>query len=255
MGFGDAHNAANSIISGNIDNSPDASHPDCSGTLLSQGYNLIGDTSGCFIGGDISGNLTGVDPLLGPLQDNGGPTFTHALLPGSPAINAGNPAGCTDHLGNSLLTDQRGMPRVGRCDMGAYEAMLLDLHRKAASSSAVLPGDPVTYTISLVNIEAVEVTGVRVTDTLPTLVTYLEDSLSATEGSYGYADGVITWSGAVGAGGTVVITYGVTVSQTVPLGTSIINTAVISEGGEILTRTVTVYVGHQTYIPLVLKDG
>ena len=44
-----------------------------------------------------------VNPLLGPLQDNGGPTFTHALLPGSPAIDAGRSVG--------LTTDQRGAPR------------------------------------------------------------------------------------------------------------------------------------------------
>jgi hypothetical protein len=64
-----------------------------------------------------SGNLFGVDPLLGPLQNNGGPTRTHALLPGSPAINAGsNPLG--------LATDQRGSPREagGRADMGSYES-------------------------------------------------------------------------------------------------------------------------------------
>jgi hypothetical protein len=45
----------------------------------------------------------------------------HPLLPGSPAIDAGNPAGCTDHLGNLLNSDQRGVARVGRCDIGAYE--------------------------------------------------------------------------------------------------------------------------------------
>jgi len=50
-----------------------------------------------------------------------------ALLSGSPAIDAGNPAGCTDGLGHLLKTDQRGMPRPdpedkGGCDMGAYES-------------------------------------------------------------------------------------------------------------------------------------
>ena len=43
------------------------------------------------------------------------------LLPGSPAIDAGNPSGCYDHLGNPLDTDQRGAARNGRCDIGAYE--------------------------------------------------------------------------------------------------------------------------------------
>jgi hypothetical protein len=58
------------------------------------------------------------DPLLGPLQDNGGPTFTHALLEGSPAIDAGNNAAGLDF-------DQRGdgYPRVSGtgADIGAFE--------------------------------------------------------------------------------------------------------------------------------------
>ncbi len=67
--------------------------------------------------------------LTGPLQNNGGPTFTHALPPGSPAIDAGNdnPGGCTDNLGATLTADQRGARRPAngavstRCDIGAYE--------------------------------------------------------------------------------------------------------------------------------------
>jgi hypothetical protein len=60
------------------------------------------------------------------LQNNGGPTQTQALLSGSPAIDAGNPSGCTDGQGHLLKTDQRGMPRrnpedTGGCDIGAYE--------------------------------------------------------------------------------------------------------------------------------------
>ncbi len=108
----------NTVFAGNIA----GSGPDCSGSIGSAGYNLIGDTSGC----DLTpgpGDLTNTDPLLGPLQNNGGSTDTHALLSGSPAIDAGNPAGCTDHLGNPLTTDQRGVPRPQgtACDMGAYE--------------------------------------------------------------------------------------------------------------------------------------
>jgi hypothetical protein len=69
--------------------------------------------------------------LLGAhlLSPNGGPTLTHALLPASPAIDAGDPVGCTDHLGNLLATDQRHNLRHLdgdgdtnlRCDIGAYE--------------------------------------------------------------------------------------------------------------------------------------
>jgi hypothetical protein len=64
-----------------------------------------------------------VDPLLGPLQDNGGPTFTHALQPGSPAIDA-IPWG-TNGCGTILISDQRWrarpQPAGDSCDIGAYE--------------------------------------------------------------------------------------------------------------------------------------
>jgi len=59
------------------------------GTVTSHGYNLSSDDAGGYLNGP--GDQINTDPLLGPLQDNGGPTFTHALLPGSPAIDAGDP--------------------------------------------------------------------------------------------------------------------------------------------------------------------
>jgi len=67
--------------------------------------------------------VTVTDPLLGPLANNGGSTQTHALLTGSPAIDAGNAGGCTDNLGVVLKTDQRGFHRpIGlHCDIGAVE--------------------------------------------------------------------------------------------------------------------------------------
>jgi hypothetical protein len=95
----------------------------CYGTMTSHGYNLSSDNS-CHFG--QMGDLNNTNPLLGPLQNNGGPTWTQALLDGSPAIDAGNPSGCTDGNGHLLTTDQRGYPRPdhednGGCDMGAYE--------------------------------------------------------------------------------------------------------------------------------------
>jgi hypothetical protein len=71
---------------------------------------------------DQGGTLTGLNPQLGPLQDNGGPTLTHALLPGSPAINTG-PTSEPSFPGDAF--DQRGdgFVRVvnGQVDIGAYE--------------------------------------------------------------------------------------------------------------------------------------
>jgi CSLREA domain-containing protein len=94
-------------------------NPDAGGTFLSRGNNLIGDTTGA--SGFGSSDLLNVNPLLGPLQDNGGPTDTRALLPGSPAVDAGNNTTC-------LFTDQRGEARKDGdgngtviCDIGAFE--------------------------------------------------------------------------------------------------------------------------------------
>ena len=104
----------NTILAGNTDS--DGS-PDCYGDVVSEGYILVEDDSGCtlLMG---SGDLINVDPMLFPLI--GSPGF-YPLLPSSPAIDAGDPAGCKDHLGNPLDTDQRGIARLGRCDIGSYE--------------------------------------------------------------------------------------------------------------------------------------
>ncbi len=77
------------------------------------------DGGGNFVGDGSCGFPAGGDPRLGPLADNGGPTLTHALLPGSPAINAANPAFCP-------AVDQRGVvrPQGPGCDIGAFEAVL-----------------------------------------------------------------------------------------------------------------------------------
>lgn len=92
----------------------------CKASIISEGYNIDSDGT---CGLTVTGDLSNTDPKLDMLKENGGPTFTHALLPGSPAINAGNPAGCTDHDGVIIATDQRGRSRNwgGRCDIGAFE--------------------------------------------------------------------------------------------------------------------------------------
>jgi hypothetical protein len=109
----------NSIVANNLGSG------NCAGTakFTSSGYNLSSDNT-CHLTGP--GDLNNTDPKLGPLQNNGGPTQTMALMKGSPAIDTGNPAGCTDGVGHLLKTDQRGAPRPdpgdsGGCDIGAYE--------------------------------------------------------------------------------------------------------------------------------------
>ena len=92
--------------------------------MTSKGYNLSSDNTCSFSG---PGDLNNIDPRLGGLGNYGGATQTIPLLSGSPAIDAGDPSGCTDSQGILLKTDQRGMPRPDRedkagCDMGAYES-------------------------------------------------------------------------------------------------------------------------------------
>jgi hypothetical protein len=99
-------NATNTIVS-------NGASGNCSGTITSLGHNLeSADECGFHAAGDLSGR----DPLLGPLADNGGPTDTEALLAGSPAIDAGDPLACPG-------TDQRGVarPQGAACDIGAFE--------------------------------------------------------------------------------------------------------------------------------------
>lgn len=120
-------NLKNSIVAGNHDNtgsgsrapagSPLTVDPDCSGPMTTQGFNLIGTVSpGCDIT-PLASDITDVEALLGPLAENGGPTLTHALLEGSPAIDKGGDC-------PPPATDQRGAPRPAgeECDIGAYES-------------------------------------------------------------------------------------------------------------------------------------
>ena len=99
---------SNSIVANN------PSGGDCAGNITSQGYNIDSDNS-CSL--TAVGDLPNTNPLLGTLQNNGGPTETQALLTGSPAIDAGNPD-CPPPA-----TDQRGVtrPQGTQCDIGAFE--------------------------------------------------------------------------------------------------------------------------------------
>jgi CSLREA domain-containing protein len=104
-------NLRNSVVAGNT---VDGAAADCEkafATITSLGHNIDGDSS-CRL--TAAGDLPGRDPRVGPLADNGGPTDTVALLPGSPALDAAD--GCP-------ATDQRGVarPQGPACDIGAYE--------------------------------------------------------------------------------------------------------------------------------------
>jgi CSLREA domain-containing protein len=122
-------NIGNSIVAQNVA----APSPDIhvsSGSIVSAGGNLIGNTSG-FPAGTFNqtNDQTGIDPLLGVLGDNGGNVLTHLLMPNSPAINSGVNANAFDPFDNSALeTDARGAGynRIygGAVDKGALETLI-----------------------------------------------------------------------------------------------------------------------------------
>ena len=101
------------LIAGNI------AGGDCRGTVNRQSHNLVEATGSdaCDIANGDNGTHTGVDPLLARLAGYGGATQTYALLPGSPALDAGDPTACPP-------TDQRGVvrPQGSGCDIGAFES-------------------------------------------------------------------------------------------------------------------------------------
>ena len=147
---------------------------DSDNSFVSLGFNLIGDgqfrsidffTDGT--GGDIVGTTASpVDPLLGPLADNGGPTLTHALLAGSPALDAGKSDLVTDQRGFPRPVDFTSIPNSGDCngaDIGAYETQMATVVGRhvfynnsafdtanddaaiATDKTALLPGQTATF--------------------------------------------------------------------------------------------------------------
>ena len=154
---------ANAAIDGNCVNS--------GGSLNSLGHNL---DSGNTCGFNAAGDIINADPLLGPLQDNGGPTWTEALLPGSPAIDHADNATCP-------ATDQRELPRPQGtiCDIGAFEfgdtadlALTVEI-----SPTLVEPGQPLTYTLTIDNLGPSAVATVTLTDILPTGATFITSTI------------------------------------------------------------------------------
>lgn len=137
------------------------------------GNNLDSDKS-CF--GQNAGDKTGVNPKLGPLANNGGPTKTDALLPGSPAINAANDATCPPR-------DQRGVkrPQGPRCDIGSFEVEKAKLSLHKSGPQQALKGSHFNYKIPVADRGPGPSTGTLVKDKLPANTTLL--SASPSQGS------------------------------------------------------------------------
>jgi uncharacterized repeat protein (TIGR01451 family) len=168
------------------------------------------------------------DPLLDTLADNGGPTagsgqaiLTHALLPGSPAIDAGDPTTC-------LTTDQRGVARpIGAgCDIGAIESPLqpiLAFSKSVTPATKVPYHSTVTYTLVLTNTGGMNDAQVTLTDTLPIGVSFGQWKVSHGAIAQGSA---ITWTGTLTA--NTVLSFTFTATHTGEYADHITNTAYLS---------------------------
>ncbi|MBI5304357.1 MAG: DUF11 domain-containing protein [Chloroflexi bacterium] len=233
--FGTIIALQNTILS----NNGTAGNSDCSidalrgGSANSLGYNLVKNVGNCLL---KFNDLTGLDPQLGSLQNNGGATKTRALAVTSPAVNAGNPTGCSGSIG-LLTTDQRGVSRTDRCDVGAYEVQGNLSVAKSVNKSNPMPGDKLTYTISMINRNTISYPSIRMTDTLPSVLSLVDNSITATSGTFGQSSSSVTWAGTITAGMGVTVTY----QAMVKLGTlpnlSANNVALINDGTNIYTRT------------------
>jgi uncharacterized repeat protein (TIGR01451 family) len=254
-------NIKNSVVAGNSDQS--GGNHDCFGAFTSLRYNLIGKNTGCipsFPPGNPNGNNdfvgTGaipLDPILGPLTYNGGDTWTHALLPGSPAIDSVPVVSCT------LTTDQRGVPRPYgmACDIGAYERFpgpILAL-TKEADDDMPLPSQVITFTVSVENSGDLTATNAFISDTLPTGLVFagpvvLEPSEAGSTGVYP----ILAQSLTITIGQRITATFPVTVQAGV-VGV-ITNTAVISST-ELIAPQVgskAIAVGYRVYLPVVFRN-
>jgi CSLREA domain-containing protein len=149
--YGDSRTSTevlSSIVSANTNTDVDFVDDTINNSFDSNGYNLIGDgnATGAF---NQTGDQTGVsDPKLKVLGNYGGPTQTHSLKPGSPAINAIPSA--TNGCGTDFTTDQRGVlrPQGGNCEIGSFED-------KSPWVKKVVPQEEATGVDSATNVEAV----------------------------------------------------------------------------------------------------
>lgn len=160
--------------------------------------------------------------MLGPLQDNGGHTWTHALLPGSPAIDA------IPNIGCNVATDQRGVsrPQGTNCDIGAFELGVLHLN-KFVDNPTPVPGEVITITIQVSNGLTETITGGVISDTLPVGLNFigpitLDPPLS---GTVGLSPPTLVTDLMIGTEEQVTVTFPVSVSYGIAGNTVITNTA------------------------------
>ncbi len=258
----------NTILARNV---ASGGNPDCAmigGTFTSQGYNLVENTGTC---ATVGTDVTGQDPKLYPLANNGGETQTHALQSDSPAIDG---AQC----GSGLATDQRGKLRVVQipwinhpnegssgdgCDIGAYEAQPELSLAKTVFAPTNSPGDRITYTIVMSNSGDLKATNAAVSDTLDDHLTFV-GPVAINPPQNIETSGAVTISGiTITSKQRVTLTFPVIINTSVETGTIITNTAWLSSAEIIIPAkpgaggipTITVGVTSPgVYLPLIVKD-
>jgi uncharacterized repeat protein (TIGR01451 family) len=187
--------------------------------------------------------IVGQDPLLvDPSGDD------YHLQSGSPAVGGGTPvAGVTvDYDGNGYNTPP---------SIGAFEGdPLTGTSSKAASTAFSQYGDSITYTVVIHSLSAPLTATVHLTDMVPTELTYVPGSLTASSGTATDASApTLRWSGLLTPTPAVTVTYVASVSTTTPQ--TIINSALIAAPGyQAITRTVTIIAnGRVVYLPLFIR--
>jgi hypothetical protein len=177
----------NSLIAGN--HAGVAPEVENTSVVNANNFNLFGSNGNAGVSGFAPGP-TDIVPsvplakILGPLQNNGGPTQTHALVAGSPALDAGDPGGCRDSQGALLTPDQRGFARhvdsnndgAARCDIGAFEAKELFVVAAVlpSSRSVQLGGVPATAFATIINAGQALATGCAISPftSIPATLTF-----------------------------------------------------------------------------------
>jgi hypothetical protein len=176
----------NSLIAGN--QAPVAPEIENDSIVNANNFNLFGSNGNPGVSGFSPGPTdivpgVSVAQILGPLKFNGGPMQTHALVAGSPAIDAGDPGGCRNSQGALLSTDQRGFARhvdgnndgTGRCDIGAFEAKeMFVVAAILPNSRSVQVGSPATAFATVINAGQALATGCAISPltSLPATFTY-----------------------------------------------------------------------------------
>jgi uncharacterized repeat protein (TIGR01451 family) len=177
----------NTIVADNVGGPSTDGGGDCYGTKATdnaegadKGGNIDSDGS-CFSDSKDEDH-TGVDPKLGELAYNGGGSAhigieTDALLPGSPAIQAG-----VETAADCPAADERGVTRTDNCDAGAFQAEPADVSVTVTGPSTKRTGEPITYELEVKDNGPAPATGVTVTDTIPAGTTYYSSEIGNFDG-------------------------------------------------------------------------